>query len=131
MIIPNIRNNNFTHDIGKMSETQYHQGSRLKKFVDKSEYTLKEISEKSDVPTSSIYDMFKKSELLPSKFLPLLKVMGVTMLEFEGKRSKGEEVDIIQKMTLEIESLKRENELLKQQIASKDEIIQLLKLKRK
>ena len=40
----------------------FHQGLRLKKYIEESGKTLKQISEKSKIPISSIHDLYKKDE---------------------------------------------------------------------
>lgn len=61
---------------------QFHQGTRLKKFVELSHLKVKDISEKSGVAISSLHDLYKKPEVLWSRIEPILQVLNVTRDEF-------------------------------------------------
>lgn len=108
-------------------ETQYHQGLRLKKFIEKSGKKTVAVCKLAGVPKSSYYEMIKKKELLPSTIRPLLSVINISETEFyEIKKpypnmvaETGEhynEYELIQ-------SLKRENSLLREQIIYLKELL--------
>jgi predicted transcriptional regulator len=88
----------------------FHQGSRLKKIIEKSDFNISQIVKKSGIANSSIYGMFEKEELVRSKILPILDVLKMTYEEFMGNAT-----------STELEDLKKENDRLK------TENIQLLK----
>jgi hypothetical protein len=104
---------------------QFHQGLRLKNFIENSKFKVKDISEKSGVALSSLYDLYKKNEILKSRLEPILNAIEVDLDTFYGVKSDLKESKSV------TESLKREIELLKQQLQAKDEIIDLLKNKTK
>ncbi len=88
----------------------FHQGLRLKKFIEKSDYKILDVVKKTGIANSSLFDIFKKEELSRSKILPILNLIGMTYEDFIGNATSTELAD-----------LKKENELLK------NENIQLLK----
>ena len=54
-----------------MAENLYHAGLRLKKFIDKSGFTITDIVTKTGIARSSLYDMFAKmKERAPHEKLP-------------------------------------------------------------
>jgi hypothetical protein len=61
---------------------QQHQGLRLKKIIELSHLKIKDISELSGIPHSSLYDLYKKPEILRVKIEPILKVLGVDPVLF-------------------------------------------------
>ena len=105
-------------------EMQVNQGSRLKNYIEKSAFTIQEICDNANVPYSSLYDMFKRSELLPSKVRPVLRLLNVSFAEFYGFENPDETAAPPPDETT---VLKRENELLRRQLVDKEEIIYLLK----
>ena len=115
-----------------MLETQYHQGNRLKYFIEHSHLKLKEISEKSKIPLSSFYDLYKKDEILGSKLKAILDVLGVDEKIFFD-RNYTEVADPVAPYGLdtEINTLKRENELLRLTVETQKELIAILKAKHK
>jgi FtsZ-binding cell division protein ZapB len=88
----------------------FHQGSRIKNLIEKSQYKISDIIKKSGIAHSSIFDLFKKEEIVRSKLLPILDILKITYEEFMGTST-----------STEIEDLKKENATLK------NENIQLLK----
>lgn len=104
------------------SKTQFHQGLRLQNKIQKSPLKLKVISEKSGVPVSSVYDLYKKPELLRSKIKPILDV-----LEIDADTFYGFKTDESKDLLMEIERLKAEVLTLRRELELKEEIIQLLK----
>jgi AcrR family transcriptional regulator len=103
---------------------QFHQGSRLKHLIEKSGMTVAEVSRILDVARTSLYNLFEKKELLRSQSEPILKIIQVDPESFYGHKKEVGELE-----SVTIEALKREIELLKEQLAAKDEIILLLKTK--
>ena len=115
------------------AEMQLHQGSKLKKIIEKSDFLIKDISENTEVAVSSLYDMFAKQEILPSKIRPILKLLGVTFYEFYGFYEQNnllKDDPAPYGYKEQCEALQRENDLLKTKLADKDEIIALLKSKK-
>lgn len=112
-----------------MDKTQFHNGFRLKNKIEKSHLKLKIISEKSGIPLSSIYDMYKKPELLRSKIKPILDVIEVDIDQFYQTKQDAPKQLEESGLKVENEALKREIALLKQNLEVKEEIIQLLKHK--
>src|SRR5436853_4300136 len=103
----------------------FHHGSRLKKLIDKSPMQVSEISKKSGVALSSLYDIYKKEELTRSKIGPILKVLNIEPEDFFNGKTSLEEPQPA--YYAEIEALKRENQLLREQVAQLKEIIELNK----
>lgn len=106
---------------------QFHNGERLKKIIKNQPLTITEISKISEVASSSIYDLFKKPEVTPGRIRPILDVIGVSVEDFFHNSSKIENRTGKGGLVLEIENLKRENELLREQIKQQKEMILLLK----
>jgi len=113
------------------AEMQLHQGMRLKKIISESRYKVKEISELSEVPMSSLYDFFEKTELMPSRIRPILKLLNVSFSYFYSIKiytNTAKPSDNTEGFVRE--ALQKENELLRQQLADKEEIITLLKARK-
>ena len=105
---------------------QFHQGFRLKHLVAKSGKGVKELATQAGISRTTIYDYYKKEELLRSTVAPVLAALNIDPDVFYGiKNEVGEDVAAYKIDTLA--GLRREIELLKQQVAAKDEIIELLK----
>ena len=113
-----------------MAKKQAHQGSRLQNFIEKSPVTIVEILKQTGIAKSSLYDLFKKEELLQSKILPILELINIDADQFYGKLELNDG-ETPYGLKVENELLKTEIELLKKQLADKEEIIELLKSKRK
>lgn len=112
---------------------QFHQGSRLKNFVEKSYLSVKEIAEKSGIARSSLYDLYEKPEILPSKVGPILDVLNITQDRFYAKKLVPEtstlENDEIG-FGVENVQLKKMISLLQLQVEQQTTIIELLKKKK-
>ena len=104
---------------------QFHQGSRLKKIIEKSGLTVKEIIDKSGVNRATLYNFFNYDEIQRKKLLPVLEVLNMSYDNFLSDQPNGNSNDNLKN---QIESLKMEVELLREQLAAKDEIINLLKI---
>lgn len=87
---------------------QFHQGSRLKKIIEKSGKKKVEIIAESGVSNGTLYKMFELSELEKLKILPILKAVGLTYDEFIGDKKSGELVQLQQRIT----ELENENKKL-------------------
>lgn len=97
---------------------QVHQGLRLKKKVEISRFKVKQIVQKSGIAKSSLYDMYKKPELLRSKVEPVLNAINITADDFfasvepasnvlnEPQEPYGQRA-IIEMLKQEIEALKQ------------------------
>lgn len=105
---------------------QFHNGMRLKKIIKNQTLTITEISKRSEVASSSIYDLFKKPEVTPGRIRPILEVIGISVEDFFYS-SKIENRTGKEGLVIEIENLKRQNELLREQITQQKEMILLLK----
>jgi hypothetical protein len=114
-----------------MSERQFHQGMRLKKLIDNSHLLLTDIAEKTKMQRGSLYYMFDKEEILRSKILPILKVLEISPDDFYNQNSLVEDPQAAFGIKAENEALKRENELLRAQVKQLNEIIDLMKRKKK
>lgn len=94
---------------------QFHQGSRLKYFIDKSHLEVKDIADKSGIPRTTLYGMFEKAELLRSKVEAVLKVIKVDTARFfnskdptiDGNDFENENAQLKEIITL----LRKQNEL--------------------
>jgi len=113
-----------------MDNKQFHQGSRLKFRLEKSGYKIKEIIEKTGIARSSLHDMYKKPELLKSKIAPILEAAEIDIDDFYGIKEPVAASQEMAGLRLQVESLKRETQLLNDQLKAKDEIIELLKAKK-
>ena len=112
--------------------SNYHHGNRLKFFVEKSSMTLVKISEKSNVPKSSFYDLYKKNEIIGSKLKAILDVLGVDEREFFDRNySEVSEPVAHYGLDSEIVTLRRENELLRLTVETQKQLIEILKDKKK
>lgn len=75
----------------------FHQGSRLKKYIEESGKTLKQISEKSKIAISSIHDLYKKDEDKTTKSIKKVLVeINIPYNDFMGIKSI-EEMDELKK----------------------------------
>ena len=109
---------------------QFHHGSRLKKIVDNHKLTTQEISKKSGIASSSLYDMFKKEELLRKTVEPVLKVLEVAESDFFNSNSRVDDPQAVYGMQLELEAMKRENQLLRDQVAQLTKLLNQRKRKK-
>lgn len=91
---------------------RFHHGSRLKNLVSKTPKKLKDISQLSGVPLSSLHDMFKKEEILPKKIEPVLKVLEVSFEDFMQSKSGGE----LKEIKKQLEDCQAENLKLSKQL---------------
>jgi len=118
----------------KTAKTQFHQGVKLKKIVEKSGTTIKELLKKSGISRGTLYNFFEYEDIPRKKLSPLLEVLEVDPDVFYGFR-KADDIESvsaekdIDKLKLEVDSLKRERELLQQLLQDKEDIILLLKNK--
>src|SRR4051812_18467684 len=108
---------------------QSHHGSKLKKLIEKSGMTFVRVSEKSEVPLSSMYDMFKKEELTRKKIETILNALEISPDDFFiGNRGKeGEDLKVCMD---KVQMLESQVEILRQTIEDKNQIIELLKKKK-
>lgn len=109
---------------------QFHQGSKLKKIIDNSELTIAQIVEQSKVSKGTLYNFFEYEEITRKKIAPILEVLGVDINSFYLSPSIANDAPAAYGYKAMYESLLRENELLKKQLADKEEIIALLKSKK-
>lgn len=109
----------------------FHHGQKLRKLVERSPKTIVQIVEQSGITRSSLYNFFDYEEIPRKKLTPVLAALEIDMDAFLAGRFIAEEEQPAYTMPEVIEALRREIELLKQQIAAKDEIIALLKSKTK
>jgi hypothetical protein len=104
---------------------QFHQGTRLKKYIDESPYSQKKICELTETPTSSLQDLFKKDEIVNYRFKAILNFLEVSVGDFfkdNFYQSRDE------KILNEIEALKKENiKLLNDKVNLQAQIIELQK----
>lgn len=105
-----------------------HQGEMLKKAVDASKLKIKEISQKSGVPVSSLYDLFKKVDVPRRKLEKLCTILGIEVDPFYWPLAQINDGDGQPKIfsPAEIERLLAENELLRKRIADMETIINLM-----
>lgn len=116
------------------AEMQFHQGLRLQNLIEKSSYSITKITTKTGIAKSSLYDIFKRDELLPSKIRPILDLLNVSFFDFYGFTTNGfvvNEDQIPYGLREQVALLKEQVESLKKQLADKEEIIELLKQKTK
>ena len=106
---------------------QFHQGSRLKNLIEKSRITQKEISEKAKIAASSLNDLFKKDEILPSRIEKILEVINVSSDQFYKVRSNNLNDDGGVDFLSENAQLRQIINLLKRQVDQQEEVITLLK----
>jgi len=116
-------------DLDKKAKTQQHSGSKLKKLIEKSGLTIKEILDKSGISRGTLYNFFDYEDIPRKKLLPLLEVLQVDADEFYFVKNYANDDGNTYGLKAENEALRRELELLKQQLEAKEEIIQLLKNK--
>jgi hypothetical protein len=109
---------------------QFHQGSKLKKIIDNSDLTIAQIVELSKVSKGTLYNFFDYEEITRKKIAPILEVLGVDINDFYLSPSVVNEGNTAYGYKAMYEALLRENELLKKQLADKEEIISLLKSKK-
>ena len=95
---------------------QFHQGLRLKKFIENKKYKNADIIKKSGIKQATFYRMISEKEHLPNNFINVLNILGVTVGEFFREDFYNKELDTLRK---ECEVLKLEN------IHLKDEVLQL------
>ena len=112
-----------------MAENLYHAGLRLKKFIDKSGFTITDIVTKTGIARSSLYDMFGKKELLFSRVEPILTVLAIDAETWTGYKSIVSEPASPYGLQALVDSLTRENELLRLQVENLNK--ELLSLKQK
>ncbi len=104
-----------------------HQGKKLKAAVDASKLKVKEISEKSGIAVSSMYDIFRKEDVPRRKLQKLCEALGIDFDEFywpialvddDGKGYTN--------LATENERLRGETDYQKQRISDMEKIIMLL-----
>ncbi len=95
---------------------QFHQGLRLKKFIENKKYKNADIIKKSGIKQATFYRMLAEKQQLPVNFITVLKILDVTEGEFFKEDFNNKEFDTLRK---EYETLKVEN------IQLKDEVLQL------
>lgn len=106
-----------------------HQGSKFKYLADRSGKTNADIAKLSGLSEGTIYNYFRE-EFIPSKNLKkICDAMGWELQIFYKSENLASEKEPVYGLQSHIESLQKEIELLKQQLAAKDEIIELLKAK--
>ena len=106
---------------------QFHEGMRLKNFIEKSHLEVKEIALKADIPRTTLYGMFEKKELLRSKVEIILAVLKVPVNKFYTLSNDLLEDDGGQDFLNENSQLRQIINLLKKQIEQNEEVIALLK----
>ena len=106
-----------------------HHGEMLKRRIDRSSLTVKEILERSGVAKTSLYEMYEKPELLTSKILPILKVLKVHPEDFfRGKAESLVADDGVGNVTNM--QLSQIINLCKKQIELQEEMVALMKRKK-
>lgn len=106
-----------------MAITHIHQGSRLKKIVEKSHFTVDELATKAGIHRTTLYNYYDREEIPRAKLTTLAEIMGVKIDDFYSKDNMSE-------VEVQNEQLKKEIDYLKQQLVDKEEIIKLLKAKK-
>lgn len=109
---------------------QEHHGLKLKERVKRSSLMISEIVERSGVPVSSLYDMYKRPELLRSKVAPILKVLKIHPDDFFRSGSNltvNDDGDTPSDTNTQLSQLIT---LFKKQVALQEEMLSLMKKKK-
>ena len=89
---------------------QFHQGLRLKKFIENKKYSNAEIIKKSGIKSATFYRMIAEKQQLPENFINVLGILEVSTEEFFREDFNNRELD---KSRKEFEILKAENAQLR------------------
>lgn len=107
-----------------------HHGSKLKWLVDNQSLTNDELAKEWGISPATLYNWFNQEELNSKKIRPICKIMGWDYeKEFLGidRETKTKKIELTYEDQISI--LKRENELLKEQVRQLKEINELIKVK--
>ena len=107
-----------------------HQGAKLKYYVDRQKLTNEEIARLAGVSEATLYSYFNKEEINSIKLKKIAKVLNIDYKEFEENETVVKEPEPSYTTKL-IEQLNKQIELLEQQVADKNEIIELLKSRKR
>ena len=127
-ICPNILDTIFSFIFPYMAEIRHQQGFRLKKFIEQKQVPITEIVEKLGISRATIYNWFEQDELLLKKIQPVLDIIGVSAAEFMAL-PLVEDPQAKYGLQALVDSLTRENEILKQQVQQLQDMVALLKSK--
>lgn len=115
--------------MSKTDESRFHQGNRLRWLIENSIVKIADISEKSNIPVSSLYDLYKKEDIPRAKLEALCKVMEWDIKQFYPELFTGVEepaasYEILKERAKSLEQMIKDKEVI---IIQQTEIIELLK----
>ncbi len=110
---------------------QIHQGELLKEKVAQSKLKVHEIAAQAKLPTSSLYDLYKRIDVPRSKLQAICDVLHINIREFyldltENNNSLTSEDQAEYYTRAQVEMLRRECGFLKEQVKHLNTIIALL-----
>jgi transcriptional regulator with XRE-family HTH domain len=105
------------------------QGAKFKFLAERSGKTNADIAILSGISEGTVYNYFREEEINSKNLKKICLAMGWNLQDFYKTEKLLEDESPGYGLKYEVEALKREVELLKQQLAAKEEIIELLKTK--
>lgn len=86
---------------------QFHQGSKLKKIVEKSGLTISQIVETSGVSKGTLYNFFDYEEITRKKLTPVLEALNYDVDQFYSSKNIVMEGSAGYGLQLQIEAMKK------------------------
>lgn len=103
--------------------TPIHQGRKLKEAVDRSKLRIQDISKLSEIPVSSLYDIFKKEDVPRKKLYRLCEILELDSDEFYFPAQSMEDGSVSYITPDAHDKVLSENEHLKGRIIELERII--------
>jgi transcriptional regulator with XRE-family HTH domain len=112
-----------------MTKSRVHQGNKLKHLIEKSDFTIQQVSEKTDMPRSTLYDLFKKSDIPRDTLEIFCELLGVNIREFfpdiaNASSNPETPYEVLVERVKSLEEMIKAKDVI---IISQQEMIELLK----